>query len=444
MKRSLVSLALFACVGMASAQMNQTNQCPPTATNCTGSNQNSGDVSTTNNNGNTHSTSSMLGNSSASNASGNNINPNFDNRAQTTQNATNTTTGMIQGGNNSASTGPSSAIGNSSSNDNRSSVGNTSSNSGGNVTGGNTMNGGANTATTGNNTNNLGSSSGGNILGGASATNGPNTNTNQGGNTTSTNANLAAGGAGGAGGNATGGAGGTANSASGVAGSGNSANQNTAAQGQGQGQSSSNRTSSNSNQNASTRSGSDNAISVDASDRSSNSYTDNSKVIFIPPVVPPTPPSTLSNGQIIKETTACGPLQRVVKTPVIGKDLGWIWNSNVEQGFTYDLEPVVDGNGVPITYGRFELPDGTGYRLIGNQAIIFAAVVGTASSKNIAIGGGGSNGNWGQGGGGNSGAIQQLITNIQLKVCDVGTFLYPRPPVVKILEIEVPRKKNNE
>lgn len=439
MKYSILTLAILASA--ANAQLSQTNQCPPTATNCTGSNQNSGDTSTTVNNGDTHSSSSLLGNSSASNASGNNINPEFDNRAQTTQNANNTTTGTISGGNTTSGATGGAATGNlstndnksSSTNDNRSAVGNTSASTGASNSGGNT----------------LGSSSGGNTMTGG--------------------ANSAAGGAGGAGGSvagsgnstAQGGAGGRsdANAAQqqGIAGSGNSRNsmtggdQTTRVTG---GDQNSNLTGGNQalrggdqrtsqstsqalrggDQDASTRSG------VGQSGNSStyvggDSYTN--KTIFIPPIVPPTPPSQLAVGNIVKETTACGPLQTVVKTPINGVALGFFTDSEVKQGFTYDLQDYKDANGNLITYSELPLADGSGYRMIGHQAIIFGAIIGTSNAKNISLGGGGSGGGWGQGGGGNSGAIQQLVTNIQLRACDLGTVKFVREAKV-VAPVAVP------
>lgn len=65
-----------------------------------------------------------------------------------------------------------------------------------------------------------------------------------------------------------------------------------------------------------------------------------------------------------------------------------------------------------------------------------AAVVGTSSAKNLAIGGGSSGGGWGQGGGGNSGSMQQIVTNIQLKICDLGTTKFAIPvAAVKVLPV---------
>jgi hypothetical protein len=429
-----VRAALLAAWGLAMAtgvSAQSQPPCPTGTTNC--SSLFLGDVNTPSSAANTLTTSSQSGVSSASNASGNTISPSFDNRAQTTQTATNTTTGTISGGNTNSSATGGSATGNLSTNDNRSSVGNTSA-----INGpiSNTNSTGPSTSSSSSGGNVLGSNSGGNTLstGAATATNGPNTNTNRGGNTTSSNTNTANGGAGGAGG-----AGGTGGSASsngtnlgingqqqGIDRSGNSANANTVSGG-----AQTNRSA----QDASTRSGSNNAISVDAADRSATVY-EGDKTIFIPPIVPPTPPSTLAVGNIVKETTACGPLQQVLKTPINGKFFGLITSEDVPQGFTYDLAPVFDSGGNPMTYSEVPLADGSGYRLIGNQAIIFATVVGTSNARNLALGGGGSGGSWGQGGTGTSAANQQLVTNIQLKACDVGTVrrvvaMAPRPlPII--------------
>lgn len=117
--------------------------CPEGVTSCTISDQDMGDTTSSADNSQSQATQSNP--SSNSNASGVNIDPVFDNKSQVTQNATNTTTGTISGGNTN-SDADASAIGNKLdsrndiANDNKSSVGNTSSNSGGNVLGTNGTN----------------------------------------------------------------------------------------------------------------------------------------------------------------------------------------------------------------------------------------------------------------------------------------------------------------
>ena len=175
---------------------------------------------------------------------------------------------------------------------------------------------------------------------------------------------------------------------------------------------------------------------VDASDRSVTNYT--SKTLFIPPVVPPTPPSQVAIGNIIKETLACGPLQMVVKTPVIGVSRGLLTKSKVDQGVTYDLAAYTDAQGNIVDYRKVDFPDGSGYKLFGSQVVIFSTIIGVSSGGNFAIGGGGGNQSWGQAGGGTSSSMTRLVTNIQIAQCEVGSVKYV--PVEREIPV-APKKK---
>lgn len=462
--KKIIFAATLAMLAMPSmATVTQNNSCPPGTLNCnTGDNQSQGDVSTVNNNGETHSSSSMLGNSSTSNASGNSFDPSFDNKDQNTNTVSNT-----NGSDHAQATGgASSSIGNQS--DNKATVGNTSSNSGGNTTTSQGGNVGDTSASAGAVSGSVsGSNSGGNDLtnkqgqgqgqgqgqsqgiAGSGNSDVNSTLISQQGQSQNNSGNSASS------------SGAAATQSQGIAGSGNSDNKNSASNISQQGQSQSNsgnsrndvkssnslgnssstsqgQASSNKNSNVS-RSGSDNAIKVDASDRSSYKYEDNTKYIFIPSIIPATPPSVIATGNIVKETTACGPLQKIEKTQVVGKFFGLMSESDVEQGFTYDLVAWYDDKGQLMNYFEVPLPDGSGVRLIGHQAIIFSTVVGTANARHLALGGGGSGGNWGQGGTGTSATNQQLVTNIQLRHCEIGIMKSPvvvrdLPVTSKILE----------
>ncbi|RQO45186.1 hypothetical protein DBV14_24020 [Variovorax sp. KBW07] len=166
-------------------------------------------------------------------------------------------------------------------------------------------------------------------------------------------------------------------------------------------------------------------MQVDAADRSvtSNSYV--SKTIFVPAIVPPTPPSSLAVGNIVKETSACGPLQHVVKRPVAGTFIGLFSESKVDQGYTDELESYVGPNGEVEEYMQRPAPGG-GYVLLGHQVSMYTAIIGVSGARNLALGGGGSQGSWGQGGTGTSSANQQLVTTIQLRLCEVGRYVPER------------------
>lgn len=369
----------------------------------------------------TNSTSTQLGNSANNN--GASMANNVDTRDQNTNN--------VQGG---AATGGA-AIGNQSDNksqvgnvgasngnqslDGRSQVGNTSSNSGGNVLGG---------ATSGGNTLSNGSSSGGN------------TTTSQGG----TGVGVGLGGDGGKGGT-----GGTASSngtnlgingqQQGIDRSGNSANTNanTAAQGQGQGQQQANngtnaqgQTSANTNtaggntggnsanrntQNtaqstsagngAGAGAGSNNrtALSVDASDRSENSYK--SLAVAHAPIVhgPAAPAIPIANGWFAP--SQCGPRHSIVKTGFEGRHMGLVFDSTFKQGDDYSVTPLEE----PFIRKN-------GY-LIGHLVNEYVAVVGTSSAKSLSAQGFGSNQSGGGAGGATSGAHQQIVVRVTIRDC---------------------------
>lgn len=386
MKTTLLAGAAL-CLFSGAAQAQTTSPCPAGTTNCTISNQDAGHNETQASASNTNTTSSIAGTSSASNQSGNTISPSFDNSAQTTQNAT-TTTGAID----------SSSNGNTSSNANQSSASNGQSN-------------------TGTSTNTLGgSSSGGNTLGGSSS--GGNTvgGSTSGGNTLATGPSTSSTGAStsstGAINSSTGASTSSTGASTAYLGGNTQANGSASTVGATTSTSGANRLASDAS-----NSGGNSSTSVDASDHSSY----RSKAIFIPPVVPITPPSQLAVGNIIKETSACGPLQHIVRQQVTGTFIGLLRSSSVPQGWSDDLEPFRDANGAIVDYRQEMLSNGD-IRLFGNQVIMFTTVIGVASNRNIALGGGGGGGSWGQAGMGSSSSNQRMVTNIQLRECEIGTM----------------------
>lgn len=110
---------------------------------------------------------------------------------------------------------------------------------------------------------------------------------------------------------------------------------------------------------------------------------------------------------------------------------GLIGNSKVRQGYTERLVPYVDERGVQQDYRRVPLEDGTGYRLFGHQVTQFTTIIGVNGARNFAIGGGGGGGGWGQAGGGSSSAMQQMVTTIQLRECEIGSFV-TQPKIVYV------------
>lgn len=85
----------------------------------------------------------------------------------------------------------------------------------------------------------------------------------------------------------------------------------------------------------------------------------------------------------------------------------------------YDVKPVDDGD-----------PDYLTYVIYGDQVVMDTAIVGIANTRQIALGGGGNQGAWGQGGMGTSASMQQMVTQIQLRRCQVSSYRVPKHPVV--------------
>ena len=373
--------ALPQLVSPAGAQTS--SSCPATATSCSTTNLNVGDTSTPSSSTGSTSSSSQSGTSAASNASDTTISPTIS--PTTTQSATNSTnggtantTGTISGGT-------------------TSSTGGTTSSNGGTVTGNTnsaTNSTGASTSTIGDTTTGASTSSIGNTTNAATTTGGTAT-TSTGTITGGTNSNTT----------------GASTSSTGpvTTGAVTTGAVTTGAVTTGS-------TTTNTTTGATT-------TTVDASDRSVSNY----KAIFIPSVVPLTPSSNLAVGNIVKETGSCGPLQTVVREKITGYYFGIISTGRVPLGYNDRLAPFVDAKGERQDYREVPLPDGTGYRLFGHQVTQYTTVLGVASNRNIALGGGGSSGSWGQGGLGASSSIQQFVTSIQLRECEIGTVI--RQPV---------------
>lgn len=175
---------------------------------------------------------------------------------------------------------------------------------------------------------------------------------------------------------------------------------------------------------------SDQQTYVDAADRSSSSYVDNSRFTVIPAMVPPTPPSVVGIGNIVKETLACGPLQAVERVEVFGVFHGIFSKDTTPQGWTERLIPYVKDE-KQVYYHHVDDPLVKGDKIImGHQPVLTWAMAGIAGARNLAVGGGNSSGSHGQAGGGTSSSNTQMITNIQLRECEVGRLMRkPEPPV---------------
>jgi hypothetical protein len=121
-----------------------------------------------------------------------------------------------------------------------------------------------------------------------------------------------------------------------------------------------------------------------------SSYQDNSKII-IPPPLPGTPPSVVGATQSVVAVGICGPLVRILKTPIFGTFHGILWDSKVSQGFDELVEPATNSDGSIRYYDPVTMPDGR-VHLMSSQITAFDSVNGTSSVRQISIGGGGASG----------------------------------------------------
>lgn len=416
MKLTKSLLAIGLMLSAISAQA--TNPpCPAGTINC--SNQHMGDTTTTADNTQSHAT--QIGNSTNSNQSGNSIDA--ENNLQQSGNT------VDQSGNRLGDSN-SSATGNrlDSNNDNRSSVGNTSSNSGGNQ-----MNG---------------------LGGAANATTGPVTSTSAGGSVTGSGNSTANGGAGGQGGQ--GGTGGTGTALSGSLSGASNGDQTTTVANGSTSLSGASATSGDSlsgaaastgdqsltgsqdqaltNTTAASADGSGNSevgVRVDASDRSSNSYS--AQALYLPSN-PTNIPVGIAGSNVTVYYGACGPLKAIETNAVTGTYFGLVRKHKVHLGHTDRIVPYQGAEYIERSY-----PDGSS-RLFGHQAVRTVAVVSVAGGRSISLGGGQTGGGWGQAGAGGSSAMQQVVNQIDLELCEAyRSAPEPHLPLIEFQKARIPR-----
>lgn len=187
---------------------------------------------------------------------------------------------------------------------------------------------------------------------------------------------------------------------------------------------------------------------------SSTSYVDNSRLVYVAPIIPPQPASSLQVGALVKETTECMPLQVVVERPITGYFHGILFTTANPQGYHQALVPYVDAAGVQQEYKRVPIMGRgslagieVGYALFGTQAVIVTGVLGTSGARNIGGGGSGGNGGGSLGVGGSSN-MQQLATTITARSCSLGSYMYseylPKPAIPQaekepVIEIVPPK-----
>jgi hypothetical protein len=166
---------------------------------------------------------------------------------------------------------------------------------------------------------------------------------------------------------------------------------------------------------------------VGATNTNLNETIVDGRTVYVPSVVPMTPPSHVGTSELLKETTACGPLQQVVRTPVTGIFFGAVKRQPIDLGTTDELAPYVDEAGQMQLFREVPVQSNpNAVRLIGHQATIVTTSISLASTRNVALGGASGSGSWAQAGAGASSAMTQLVSSIQLRSCDMGVVLRRR------------------
>lgn len=137
-----------------------------------------------------------------------------------------------------------------------------------------------------------------------------------------------------------------------------------------------------------------------------------SKTTFLPALVAQTPPSTSQIGNIVKTTTACGPMMKVITTRTEGKFFGIMSDSSVDLGRN---DQIVDAD---VPYIQKKGVDGR-MQVFGHQADMVTAILNVSGGRSIGFGGFSSSGGGAQGTGGTSGSMTEMVTNvIALRSCE--------------------------
>lgn len=148
------------------------------------------------------------------------------------------------------------------------------------------------------------------------------------------------------------------------------------------------------------------------------------KRIEVPVLFNPLPTTVTTAGNLVTERLACGPLQQVVKTPVLGTQVGIFVNTSIDLGNDFELASVFDKDGNQVYYTEKEfVEDGAKVvRRFGTQAIVVTALPNVSGASTISIGFAGSHGG-ANGGAGASSAMSRIVTKVTLSSCELpGAF----------------------
>jgi hypothetical protein len=137
---------------------------------------------------------------------------------------------------------------------------------------------------------------------------------------------------------------------------------------------------------------------------------DNVNVMYIPSHGVQTPTSVVPSTKSIQSTTGCGVMHKVKREVINGKYFNLIAApTDVNLGYTDTLIP----SDVPFkTYSV-----GKKSYLIGHEVIMTTTPISISGARQFGLGGNNDNGGGGSGSIGSSGAMNQVVTTIQLREC---------------------------
>lgn len=149
------------------------------------------------------------------------------------------------------------------------------------------------------------------------------------------------------------------------------------------------------------------SVNVDASDRSSNSYTSQSLWL---PQVETAAPAVVASPVVTIVPGVCGPRVKRISEQVSGTYVGIIKKSSIPLG--------TDDVAVEMEAEPFRYHQGRNGTLVEGSRVSYAVfAVGVAASRSIGVGGGETGGNWGQGGASSGSSIQRPIVRALITPC---------------------------
>jgi hypothetical protein len=176
---------------------------------------------------------------------------------------------------------------------------------------------------------------------------------------------------------------------------------------------------------------------------------DSTRINIVPSLAVPAQAATLVSAQQMVTISECGPLQSIIRKDINGVVIGYTGETTLKQGENFELDFYRDPKSNNIEYyHKLALMDQEfkqiGWQVFGHQVVQQSAVIGTSANRQAMIGAGNNSG-WGQGGMASSSSMQQAVTRVTLRVCELPRIMFAeKSPIIKqvdILPLTEPKKK---